>query len=108
MKTIVAVALLVSSVSAFSATVKVTSFNFIRTSNDVMSPLAELCGVVEGSLVNAPSYVNAKIDPKASKPASYNTITDAEGKFCMAVITYRGTAEVSILGQKSVVTATAE
>ena len=108
MKLFLALALLVSSFSAMSATVKVTSFNFIRTSNDVMAPLAELCGVVEGALTSAPSYVNAKIDPKSSKPASYNTITDTDGKFCMAVVTYRGTAEVSILGQKSVVTAKAE
>lgn len=108
MKSILAVALLVSSVSAFSATVKVTSFNFIRTSNDVMAPLAELCGVVEGAITSAPSYVSAKIDPKSGKPASYNTITDSEGKFCMAVITYRGTAEVSIMGQKSIVTANAQ
>lgn len=108
MKSFLALALLVSSVSAFSASVKVTSFNFIRTSNDVMSPLAELCGVVEGAIVTAPSYVSAKIDPKSNKPASYNTITGPDGKFCMAVITYRGTAEVSLMGQKSVVTATAE
>lgn len=101
MKSFLALALLVSSVSAFSASVKVTSFNYIRTSNDVTSRLAELCGVVEGRIGSAPSYVTAKIDPKTNKPASYNTITDVDGKFCMAVITYRGTADVSLMGAKN-------
>lgn len=108
MKSILALALLTLSVSAFSATVKITSFQFIRTSNDVMAPLAELCGVVEGAVGTTPSYVSAKIDVKSNKPAYYNTITGTDGKFCMAVITYRGTAEVSLMGQKSVVTAKAE
>lgn len=107
MKSIVAMALLVSSVSAFSASVKVTSFNFIRTSNDVMAPLAELCGVVEGA-TSSPSFVRVSVDPKSAKPASYNTVAGTDGKFCLSVITYRGTAEVSMFGEKSVVTAKAE
>jgi len=107
MKSLLAIGLLSLSVSAFSASVKVTSFNFIRTSNDVMAPLAELCGVVEGA-TSSPSFVRVSVDPKSSKPASYNTFAGTDGKFCVAVITYRGTAEVSMIGEKSVVTAKAE
>lgn len=99
MKTFLAMALLVSSVSAFSASVKVTSFNYIRTSTDMNSPLAELCGLVEGA-VSAPSFVRVLVDPKSKNPASYNTIAGVDGKFCLAVITYRGTADVSVIGEK--------
>ena len=98
MKTFLAMALLVSSVSAFSASVKVTSFNYIRTSaNDMNSPLAELCGLVEGATA-APSFIRVLVDPKSKNPASYNTLAGADGKFCLAVITFRGTADVSVMG----------
>ncbi len=107
MKSFLAVALLVSSVSAMSATVKVTSFNFIRTSNDVMSPIAELCGLVEGATAS-PSFIRVQVDPKSNKPASYNTVAGTDGKFCVSVVTYRGNAEVSLFGEKSIVTAKAE
>lgn len=107
MKSIMAVALLVSSVSAFSASVKITSFNYIRTSPNMTAPLAELCGSVEGA-TTSPSFVNVKVDPTTGRPANYNTFAGADGKFCVAVITYRGTADVSMVGEKSVVTAKAE
>lgn len=98
MKTMMAIALLVTSVSAFSASVKITSFNYVRTTNDTYrAPLAELCGVVEGAS-SSPSFVNVQIDHKTKNPASYNTVADANGKFCVAVITYRGTAEASVMG----------
>jgi hypothetical protein len=99
MKTFLALALLVSSVSAFSATVKITSFNYIRTSNDLSSPLAELCGLVEGATAS-PSFIRVLVDPKSKNPGSYNTLAGADGKFCTAVITFRGTADVSVMGAK--------
>ena len=107
MKSFLAAFLLVSSVSAFSATVKVTSFNFIRTSQDMISPLAELCGIVEGATAS-PSFVSVKVDPKTNNSASYNTLAGSEGKFCVAVITYRGTAEVSLMGAQLSELATAK
>lgn len=100
MKTLMALALLVSSVSAFSASVKVTSFNFIRTGhNDFNNPLAELCGLVTGG--TTPSFIQIKVDPKTNNPAMYNTLAGADGKFCMALITFRGTAEVSLIGENT-------
>lgn len=105
MKMILALALFVSSISAFSATVKVTSFNFVRTSNDnFFSPLAELCGTVEGATA-APSFVKVLVDPKSKNPGSYNTVAGADGKFCIAVITFRGTADVTVMGENAVTSA---
>lgn len=102
MKTLMAVALFVLSMTAFAASVKVTSFNYVRTgTNDMGNPLAELCGLVEGATA-APSYVQVLVDPKSKNPASYNTLAGSDGKFCLAVITYRGTADVSLIGQKDV------
>lgn len=100
MKTFLAMALLVSSVSAFSASVKITSFNYVRTSSENMqSPLAELCGLVEGATAS-PSFVRVLVDPKSKNPGSYNTLAGTDGKFCVAVITFRGTADVSVMGAK--------
>ena len=95
MKKILGLACLFASVSAFSATVKITSFNYLRT-GDVHGPLAEICGAVEGA--TAMTFVKVMIDPKASKPAYYNTVVDTDGKFCLVVATYHGTADVSIIG----------
>lgn len=104
MKKIIATALMLASVSSFAATIKVTSFNFIRTSGDgFYSPLAELCGKVEGATSN-PTFVNVLVDPSTNKPASYNTLTDANGKFCVAVITFKGRAEASIIGDATATT----
>ncbi len=99
MKTFLAMALLVSSVSSFAATVKVTSFNYIRTSTDMNSPLAELCGTVEGA-ASSPSFIRVLVDPKSKNPASYNTLAGVDGKFCLAVITFRGNAEATVMGSK--------
>ncbi len=99
MKVILAVAALALSASAFSASVKITSFNYIRTSQDLTSPLAELCGSVEG--VTGTAFVKVIVDQKSNKPANYNTVVDADGKFCVAVITYRGTAEAVVMGAKA-------
>ncbi len=92
MKKIITLACILMTSSAFAASVKVTSFNYVTSTSRI--PLAELCGVVEG--VTAPAFVQVTIDPKASKPASYNTYAGVNGKFCLAVITYRGDAEVSL------------
>lgn len=106
MKSFIALIVLASSFAASAASVKVTSFNYIRTSNDLSSPLAELCGTVEGA--TSTTFVNVKVDPKTNRPANYNTVAGTDGKFCLAVITYRGTADVSVIGEKSVTTAKAK
>lgn len=96
MKKILGLACLFVSVSAFSATVKITSFNYVRT-GDVHSPIAELCGSVEGATA-APAFVQVTVDHKSSKPAYYNTVAGSNGKFCLVVATYRGTAEAELIG----------
>lgn len=80
--------------SAFAATVKVTSYTYIRSGE----PTAELCGLVEGA-TSLPSYVRVQVDHRSARPATYNTIAGADGRFCISVITYRGTAEASVFGE---------
>ncbi len=99
MKKFLAIACLFASVSSFAATVKITSFNSIRTSPEAFySPLAELCGLVEGA-VEGNTFVNVVVDHKSNRPGYYNTFAAPNGKFCLAVITYRGTAEATVEGQ---------
>jgi hypothetical protein len=104
MKKFMILALLVGSFSAFGATIRVTSFNYVGTAGNTHHPLAELCGVVEGA-VSTPAFLNVMVDPTANKPASYNTLADANGNFCLAVITYRGRANVTLIGTKDSTTA---
>ncbi len=92
MKKLIVLAALLS-LPAMAATVKVTSFNWIRSGE----PHAELCGLVEGA-TSAPSFVRVVIDHRTNRPAVYNTMAGVDGKFCVAVITYRGTAETSLFG----------
>lgn len=97
MKTFLTAVLLMSSVSAFATSIKITDFYFIRTSTDLRAPLADLCGKVEGA-TSVPTFIQIKIDKTSKGYSSYNTIAGEDGKFCLAVITYRGTAEASIMG----------
>jgi hypothetical protein len=98
MKKLLALALLATSVSSFAASVKVTSFTFIRTSPEYSGPLAELCGRVEGA-ETTPSFVKVRVDPASNNPATYNTFAGKDGKFCLTVVTYRGRADVSLEGE---------
>lgn len=91
MKKLIALAALALSMSSFAATVKVTSFVYLRSGE----PQAELCGIVEGA-ATSPSFVRAQIDHRTSRPATYNTLAGSDGKFCLSVVTYRGTAEVTL------------
>lgn len=103
MKTVLALAVFALSLSSFAASVKISSFAYVRNAGDAAHPLAELCGVVEGD--SFPSFVSVVVDPKSKNPGSYNTMTDTNGKFCLAVITYRGQAEVGVMGKTSTVEA---
>ena len=98
MKTFIAAILAFASVSAIAGSVKITSFVYATSTSKI--PLAEICGTVEG--VTAPAFVQVTIDPNGNKGASYNTYAGTNGKFCMAVVTYQGNAEVSLLsGEKT-------
>ena len=100
MKKLFGLICLFATVSSFAATVKITSFNYVRTTAEAFhAPLAELCGTVEGA--TGMTFVKVVVDHKSSKPANYNTVVDADGKFCLAVITYRGTAEANVMGAKA-------
>ena len=87
------------SVSAFSSSVKVTSFTQVRINETFNNPIAELCGLVESP--NSPqTFITVIVDPGSRRPATYNTIAGPNGKFCVQVVTYRGTADVAIMGEK--------
>jgi hypothetical protein len=101
MKSILVLALFVSSLSSMAASVKITSFNYVRGADTAFSPLAELCGRVTDA-TSVPTFIQVLVDHKANRPGTYNTLAGTDGKFCLAVITYRGTAEVSIVGEKKV------
>lgn len=90
---------LLASFSALSATVKITSFTLVRIGETLNHPVAELCGKVEGS-TKAVDFLKVTVDAGSRRPANYNTLSDDKGNFCLTVITYRGNAEVSIMGQE--------
>jgi hypothetical protein len=92
MRLLLILSLLCSSLSAFAASVKITSFVYVAREQY----LAELCGVVEGG--EAPSFIRLKIDHLGRRPAIYNTVAGNDGRFCQAVVTYRGEAEASVMG----------
>jgi hypothetical protein len=73
-------------------TVKITSFVY----NGQDRRAAELCGVVTDQ-VTTPTFVQVIVDHTASRPANYNTLVGSDGKFCIAVVTLRGTAIAKII-----------
>lgn len=107
MKSLLAIALLTTSLSSLAASVKITSFHYIRNDGDRFHPLAEICGKVEDA-ISTPSFVRVVVDPKSKKPANYNVIAGEEGKFCLALITYYGQAEAGLLGSTKSVKAFAK
>lgn len=94
MKNFIVLAALVLSTSAFAASIKITSFTMVRSGD----PTAELCGAVSEA-TEVPTFVRVVVDHRSNRPGVYNAVAGADGKFCMSVITYRGTAEASIFGE---------
>ena len=90
---------LLTSVGASAATVEITSFVYIRNNQY----LAELCGVVKDA--ESPSFVRLHVDYKGTRPAVYNAVAGEDGKFCHALITYRGEVEASLLGSSNKINA---
>jgi|GEM_PF-2840418 len=97
MKLITALFFVLATTSVFANNVKITSFVYVRNS----TTLAELCGVVEGTLT-APTYVKVAVDPGSRRPGTYNAVAGVDGKFCVVVMTYNGQAEASHFGDKNV------
>jgi hypothetical protein len=85
----------------YAATVKITSFDYVRSGQYY----AELCGIVNGATM-IQTNVRILVDSKGNKPAVYNTFAGADGKFCIALITYRGEAEANIFGESTKVLST--
>lgn len=81
--------------SAFASaapTVKINSYTY--TSQGVRT--AELCGTVS-NMTTTPTFVRLLVDEASKHPAVYNTLAGADGKFCMLVVTYYGTASATAL-----------
>lgn len=94
MKILLTSAILVSSLSGFAATVKITSFYYINNTR----PHAELCGKVEDS--SFPALVKVVVDPHTNRPGTYNTMVGSNGKFCVMVATWSGKAEALLDGSE--------
>jgi hypothetical protein len=101
MKKIIILFALLINTTAYSATIKIISFLAIEIANDrINHPLAELCGKVENA-ESIPTFIQVKVDEGARRPAVYNTLADDKGFFCLTLVTYRGTAAVSIIGKQT-------
>ncbi|MBC7538478.1 MAG: hypothetical protein H7281_06635 [Bacteriovorax sp.] len=87
--------LITSMAMAEGPQVKITSFSYSAPSTSTIH-LAELCGIVR-DMTSSPTFVHVVVDQSSKNPASYNTVTGTDGKFCMTVTTYYGTAEATIL-----------
>lgn len=76
-----------SAAIAVEPNVRITSYTYINHERKV----AELCGVVF-NMHKVPTYVQVTVDYNGSRPAHYNTLVGADGRFCTVVVTYLGTA----------------
>ena len=71
--------------------VKITSFTYLNNTR-----LAELCGNVINQK-SSPTFIQITVDPRGKSPVNYNTLAGKNGQFCIAVITYTGEAEATLL-----------
>lgn len=93
MRKLVLLSLLLMSFSALAApSVKITSYVYVNQERKV----AELCGVVSEA-ASTPTFVQITVDENSKRPATYNTLAGADGKFCTVVVTYYGTAVAKAL-----------
>ena len=74
--------------------VKVNSFRFGNLASQ-RSPVAEICGQLITPTGNA-ELIKILVDPDTKGPASYNTWTGKDGKFCHIIASYTGKALVDI------------
>lgn len=89
MRKLILLSLALVSFSAFAEgpSAKITSYVYINQERKV----AELCGVVS-DMTSTPTFVQITVDERSKRPATYNTLAGADGKFCTVVVTYYGTA----------------
>ena len=82
---------LMSFAALAETTVQITSYIYTNQERKV----AELCGVVKEA-TTTPTYVQVIVDYNSKRPATYNTLAGADGKFCTVVISHYGTAQASV------------
>jgi hypothetical protein len=92
---IVAFVLLTQIAQAADDSVKITSFYFLNSGTE-RTPAAELCGVLTAP-TGKPEMIKVTVDPKSKTPATYNSWTGKDGKFCLVLATYAGTAEAELV-----------
>ncbi|MBC7427840.1 MAG: hypothetical protein H7336_04450 [Bacteriovorax sp.] len=81
---------LMSFAALAETSVEITSYIYTNQERKV----AEICGVVKEP-ASTPSYVKVVVDYNSKRPATYNAIAGADGKFCQVVVSYYGTAQAS-------------
>lgn len=92
-KLLIALTFSLISLSAFAApSAKITSFQYTGQERRT----AELCGVVT-DMTTTPTFVQVIVDHNSKRPAHYNTVVGADGKFCTVVVTFYGTAVANVL-----------
>ena len=67
---------------------------------------AELCAFITGDIIPAQLNVRVASDPQTNRAGIYNTFVDQSGRFCLAIVTYTGFAQVSVWGYPSSLTET--
>ena len=93
---LLAATILMSSVSfAADPQIKITSFTYSSNDN-VNNHVAELCGSVTDMATN-PTFVQVVVDQSSKRPGNYNTVVGADGKFCVTLTNYNGTAIATLL-----------
>ncbi len=87
-----------TSLFANDAKIDITSFR----SAGLRTNAAEICGKVTGSTASGFTVAHVTVDEKSGKPGHYYTLVGKDGLFCVAVVTYKGTAiaAVEMLGQE--------
>jgi hypothetical protein len=96
MKTLFSLVLFSLPFLATASSVKITSFYRVGNNDNV----AELCGKVL-EVKQVPTFIKVIADPNTSRPASYNTVADENGKFCIIIMTLRGSADANVMGESS-------
>lgn len=95
MKMIFAALVLLTQFAQAADSVKITSFYFLQSGTD-RTPAAELCGVLTAP-TGKPEMVKVTVDANSKTPATYNSWTGKDGKFCLVLATYAGTADAELV-----------
>ena len=90
-----AILLLSSTALAATDTVKITSFYFLEN-GAARTPAAELCGSLNQP-TGKPEMIKITVDPKSKDPGMYNAWTGKDGKFCLVLATYSGSADAELV-----------